>query len=163
MIQNHQMVLVETRRILPLIKSPWILLIYAKFGIGVLHYDNSTTAAGGPLPTGPDPFDLEFSINQAKSIRWNLTTGAARPNPQGTFNVHNVTLSQTFILSASTAEINGVPKFTVNNVSYLTPDTPLKLADHLVNGSGVYELDEFSTNSTNVKTRAWSFCCNWDS
>ena len=62
-----------------------------------------------------------------------------------------MTLSQTFILSASTAEINGVPKFTVNNVSYLTPDTPLKLADHLVNGSGVYELDEFSTNSTNVK------------
>ncbi|KAL6128449.1 hypothetical protein ACLB2K_071804 [Fragaria x ananassa] len=122
-----------------------------KFGIGVLHYDSSTTAAGGPLPIGPDPFDIELSINQANSIRWNLTTGAARPNPQGSFNVHNVTLSQTFILSASTAEIDGTPKFTVNNVSYLTPDTPLKLADHLVNGSGVYELDEFSTNSTIVK------------
>ena len=41
----------------------------SKFGIGVLHYDNSTTPASGPLPTGPDPFDQEFSINQAKSIR----------------------------------------------------------------------------------------------
>ncbi|GFZ14686.1 SKU5 similar 4 [Actinidia rufa] len=52
--------------------------------IGVLHYDNSTTSANGPLPNGPDPFDLDFSVNQAKSIRWNLTAGAARPNPQGT-------------------------------------------------------------------------------
>ena len=38
-------------------------------GIGVLHYDNSTTPVNGPLPSGPDPFDREFSINQAKSIR----------------------------------------------------------------------------------------------
>lgn len=79
-----------------------------------------------------------------------MTTGAARPNPQGTFNVTNVTLSQTFILSGSLAHIDGATYHTVNNVSYLTPDTPLKLADYYVNGSdGVYELDEFSTNSTN--------------
>lgn len=38
-------------------------------GIAVLRYDNSTTQANGSLPSGPDPFDLEFSINQAKSIR----------------------------------------------------------------------------------------------
>jgi iron transport multicopper oxidase len=62
-----------------------------------------------------------------------MTTGAARPNPQGTFNVTNVTLSQTFILHASTAEIDGAPRYTVNNVSYLTPDTPLKLADQFAN------------------------------
>lgn len=37
-------------------------------GIGVLHYVNSTTPPTGPLPSGPDPFDLEFSINQARSI-----------------------------------------------------------------------------------------------
>ncbi|KAM1594658.1 hypothetical protein ACFX15_000966 [Malus domestica] len=123
-----------------------------KFGIGVLHYDNSTTPASGSLPTGPDPFDREFSINQAKSIRWNLTTGAARPNPQGSFNVHNVTLSQTFILHASIAEIFGLAQFTVNNVSYLAPDTPLKLADQFLNGSGIYDLDKFSTNSSNVES-----------
>lgn len=81
-----------------------------------------------------------------------MTAGAARPNPQGTFNVTNVTLSQTFILSASTAEINGAPRYTVNNVSYLTPDTPLKLADQFANGSGVYLLDEFSTNFTNPES-----------
>lgn len=38
-------------------------------GVGVLHYDDSTTPVQGPLPRGPDPFDLNFSINQAKSIR----------------------------------------------------------------------------------------------
>ncbi|CAJ2629366.1 unnamed protein product [Trifolium pratense] len=119
-------------------------------GISVLHYDNSTTQANGPLPSGPDPFDLEFSINQAKSIRWNLTAGAARPNPQGTFNVTNVTISQTFILEASTTTIDRLSRYTVNNVSYLTPDTPLKLADHFSNGSGVYQLDAYSKNTSNV-------------
>ncbi|KAI9124380.1 hypothetical protein K1719_004302 [Acacia pycnantha] len=120
-------------------------------GIAVLHYDNSTTSANGFLPSGPDPFDLHFSINQARSIRWNLTAGAARPNPQGTFNVTNVTISQTFILKASTSDINGTLFYTVNNVSYLSPDTPLKLADHFSNGTGVYDLDEYPTNSSNDK------------
>lgn len=57
--------------------------------------------------------------------RWNMTAGAARPNPQlqGTFNVTNVTLSQTFILQNSVAEIQGHPRYVVNNVSYLTPNT----------------------------------------
>ncbi|TKY51744.1 Monocopper oxidase protein SKU5 [Spatholobus suberectus] len=119
-------------------------------GVAVLHYDNSTTLANGSLPSGPDPFDLQFSIDQAKSIRWNLTTGAARPNPQGTFNVSNVTISETFILQASTATIDGLSRYTVNNVSYLTPDTPLKLADYFANGTGVYELDAYPKNTSNV-------------
>ena len=84
------------------------------------------------------------------NCRWNLTAGAARPNPQGTFNVTNVTISQTFILEASTATIDQVSFHTVNNVSYSTPKTPLKLADHFSNGSGVYELDAYSKNTSNV-------------
>ncbi|XP_059669147.1 monocopper oxidase-like protein SKU5 [Cornus florida] len=116
--------------------------------VGLLHYDNSTTPPNGPLPNGPDPFDQVFSVNQARSITWNLTTGAARPNPQGSFNVSNVTLSQTFILEGSIAEIHGNPRYTVNNVSNLIPDTPLKLADQLANGSGVYQLNQFPVNST---------------
>ncbi|CAI0410867.1 unnamed protein product [Linum tenue] len=118
-------------------------------GVGVLHYSNSIAKLSSPLPSGPDPFDLDFSIDQAKSIRWNLTTGAARPNPQGTFNVNNVTISQTFILESSTSQIRGDPRYSINNVSYRVPDTPLKLADHFDNGSGVYQLDWFPTNSAN--------------
>ena len=78
-----------------------------------------------------------------------MTTGAARPNPQGTFNVSNVTLSQTFILHGSRAEIGGLPRYVVNNLSYYTLSTPLKLADHFVNGSGVYQLDAFPVQSVN--------------
>ncbi|KAK4480377.1 hypothetical protein RD792_013449 [Penstemon davidsonii] len=116
---------------------------------GILHYANSVSTVRGPVPMGPDPFDIDFSINQAKSIRWNMTAGAARPNPQGTFNVTNVTLSNTFILHGSNGVINGVPNYVVNNVSYLTPSTPLKLADHFRNGSGFYQLDKFPVHSVN--------------
>ncbi|KAF5197334.1 monocopper oxidase-like protein SKU5 [Thalictrum thalictroides] len=89
-----------------------------------------------------------FSLNQAKSVGWNITAGAARLYPQGTFNVRNVNLSQIFILHGSMAEINGAPRYTVNNVSYVTPNTPLKLADLFLNGSGVYQLDMPLVNST---------------
>lgn len=78
-----------------------------------------------------------------------MTAGAARPNPQGTFNITNITLSQTFILQGSITEINNLPRYVVNNVSYLTPNTPLKLADQFVNGSGVYQLDAFPVHSVN--------------
>ncbi|PKI34879.1 hypothetical protein CRG98_044725 [Punica granatum] len=120
-------------------------------GKGVLHYSNSGLTVDVSLPSGPDPFDVEFSINQAKSIRWNMTTGAARPNPQGTFNVTNVTISQTFILQNSAETIKDLPRFAVNNVSYYTQSTPLKLADYFLNGSGVYQLDEFPTQSVNAQ------------
>lgn len=120
-------------------------------GVGLLCYSDSTTQITGPLPSGPDPFDVDFSVSQAKSIRWNMTTGAARPNPQGTFNVKNVTLSQNFILQSSEAEIMGVPRYVVNNVSCYTVDPPLKLADHFLNGSGVYQLDQFPVKSVNAE------------
>jgi iron transport multicopper oxidase len=82
--------------------------------------------------------------------RWNLTAGAARPNRQGSFNVTNVTLSQTFILQGSKAAIDGLSRYAINNVSYYTVDTPLKLADYLVNGSGVYNLDQFPVKTVNA-------------
>lgn len=81
---------------------------------------------------------------------WNLTTRAARPNLQGTFNVSNVTLSQNFVHQSSEAEITDAPRYAVNNVSYFTVDTPLKLADHFLNGSGVYPLDQFPVRSVNA-------------
>lgn len=81
--------------------------------------------------------------------RWNLTAGAARPNPQGTFNVSNVTLSQTFILQGSLAKISRSARYTVNNVSYTVPNTALKLADYFNNGTGTYQLDAYSANSSN--------------
>ncbi|KAJ9175479.1 hypothetical protein P3X46_014029 [Hevea brasiliensis] len=128
-------------------------------GVGVLHYSNSLTQANGPLPTGPDPFDLVWSwkVHYFKFfalffIRWNMTTGAARPNPQGTFNVTNVTITQTFILEGSMAKIEGALRYTVNNVSYCTVNTPLKLADYFVNGSNVYQpIDWFPVSAVKAE------------
>ncbi|KAG5111867.1 hypothetical protein JHK82_035136 [Glycine max] len=81
---------------------------------------------------------------------WNLTTGAARPNPQGMFHVKNVTIIETFILNASTTTIDGLSRYSVNNVSFLILDTPLKLADFFSNRTGVYKLDAFSKNTSNA-------------
>lgn len=39
-------------------------------GVGVLHYMNSNSQASGPLPPGPNQLDRNFSISQAKSIRY---------------------------------------------------------------------------------------------
>lgn len=41
-------------------------------GMGVLPYLNSSAMATGPLPSGPGPFDIQFSINQARPIKWIL-------------------------------------------------------------------------------------------
>lgn len=38
-------------------------------GVGVLHYSNSNTQVNGPLPSVPDPNDLDFSLDQTKSTR----------------------------------------------------------------------------------------------
>lgn len=78
----------------------------------------------------------------------NMTTGAARPNPQGSFNVTNVTLSQTFVLNGNISVLDEATRYTINNVSYITPSTPLKLADQFLNGSGVYELDKYPVHSS---------------
>lgn len=76
-----------------------------------------------------------------------MSAGAARPNPQGSFNVTNVTLSQTFVLHGSIAQFGASFRYTINNVTYITPSTPLKLADQFLNGSGVYELDKYPVHS----------------
>ena len=36
----------------------------------VLHYTNSRTAVSGPLPAGPAPKDVQWSLNQAKTLRY---------------------------------------------------------------------------------------------
>ncbi|KAJ7543938.1 hypothetical protein O6H91_09G059300 [Diphasiastrum complanatum] len=109
-------------------------------GVGILHYTNSPAPASGPLPQGPENRDVNFSINQARSIRQNLTTGAARPNPQGSFHYGMINVSRTLIFQNSAPIISGLQRFAVNDISYINPDTPLKLADYF-NISGVFSLN----------------------
>lgn len=62
--------------------------------------------------------------------RWNLTANAARPNPQGSFHYGMINASKTLLLYGSEVAINGKQRYAVNGMSYIAPDTPLKLADY---------------------------------
>ncbi|KAK2660733.1 hypothetical protein Ddye_007266 [Dipteronia dyeriana] len=109
------------------------------FGIGIIRYLDSEVDPFGPLPAAPPPYDYEFSVDQARSIRWNLSTGAARPNPQGSYHYGNINISRTLVLDNGFMYEGNKLRYTINRVSFVHPDTPLKLADY-------YQLnDEFTS------------------
>lgn len=110
-------------------------------GVAILHYSNSQGPASGPLPDPPNEYDTYFSMNQARSIRWNVSAGAARPNPQGSFKYGQITVTDVYVILNRPPElIDGKWRTTLNGISYLTPSTPLKLAQQF-NIPGVYKLD----------------------
>ncbi|KAG1360826.1 monocopper oxidase-like protein SKU5 [Cocos nucifera] len=111
-------------------------------GVAILHYSNSKGKASGPLPDGPnDIYDKTWSMNQAQSIRTNVTSGAARPNPQGSFRYGSINVTQVYVLrNKPLVVINGKRRATLNGISYSPPATPLRLAD-AYDKEGVYTLD----------------------
>ncbi|CAN0906248.1 Monocopper oxidase-like protein SKU5 [Linum grandiflorum] len=100
------------------------------FGVGVVYYPDSNRPPSAPLPSRPSAFDYHFSIKQARSIKWDLEVGAARTNPQGSYHYGNINVSTTLVLENNLI-MDGSNKlrYTVNGVSFVHPDTPLKLAD----------------------------------
>nr|XP_010919477.1 monocopper oxidase-like protein SKU5 [Elaeis guineensis] len=111
-------------------------------GVAILHYSNSKGKASGPLPDPPQDFyDKTYSMNQARSIRWNVSAGAARPNPQGSFRYASINVTQVYLMkNTPPVVINRKRRSTINGISYSPPATPLRLAD-LYNLKGVYTLD----------------------
>lgn len=105
----------------------------------VLHYQGSGSPASGPLPIAPT-YHIHWSMKQARTIRWNLTANAARPNPQGSYHYGTIPVVRTIVLQNSVARIDGMLRYAVNKVSYINPDTPLKLADWL-DIPGVFDLN----------------------
>lgn len=104
----------------------------------VLRYANSAGRAPGPLPGGPT-IQIDWSLNQARSVRWNLTASGPRPNPQGSYHYGLVPVTRTIRLANSAATIGGKRRYAVNGVSYVGPDTPLKVADYYKIG-GVFSV-----------------------
>ncbi|KAL0377757.1 UNVERIFIED_CONTAM: L-ascorbate oxidase [Sesamum radiatum] len=109
----------------------------------VVHYSNSQIPVSAPAPDGPTT-EVEWSIDQARSFRWNLTSNAARPNPQGSFHYGKITPSRTIVLANSAPIINGKQRYAVNGVSYINSDTPLKLADYF-NIPGVFSINSIQS------------------
>ncbi|KAK6924095.1 Multicopper oxidase, C-terminal [Dillenia turbinata] len=104
----------------------------------VLHYDGSSTPASGEVPPAPGAY--HWSMEQARSIRWNLTANAARPNPQGSYHYGTIPLTRRIILGNSQSKINGLLRYAVNRISYINPTTPLKLADYF-SIPGVFDIN----------------------
>ncbi|OMP02267.1 Multicopper oxidase, type 1 [Corchorus olitorius] len=106
----------------------------------LVHYSNSAagTLLSGPLPGGPTT-QIDWSVEQARSIRRNLTASGPRPNPQGSYHYGMINITRTIRLASSACIINGKQRYAVNGVSFIPADTPLKLADYF-NISGVYSL-----------------------
>ncbi|KAG0567472.1 hypothetical protein KC19_7G137200 [Ceratodon purpureus] len=100
------------------------------YGLAVLHYSTSHRGlVSRDLP--PAPNDVQSSYEQARSIRMNLTAGAARPNPQGSYHYGQIKVNKTYVFANSALKVKGKQRFMVNGVSSLRPSTPLKLADYL--------------------------------
>ncbi|XP_045789570.1 monocopper oxidase-like protein SKU5 [Trifolium pratense] len=111
-------------------------------GVGILHYTNSKGKAKGHLPPGPDDqFDKTYSMNQARSIRWNVSASGARPNPQGSFRYGSINVTEIYVLkNKPLVKIGGKRRATLSGISYTNPATPLRLADKY-KVKGVYKLD----------------------
>ncbi|CAL1398131.1 unnamed protein product [Linum trigynum] len=102
-----------------------------------LHYQNSDGPASGDIPNSPKK--ISWSIKQALSIRTNSTASAARPNPQGSYHYGQVNITRTIILQSAAAQVDRKQRYGINGVSFVHPDTPLKLADHF-NIPGVFQV-----------------------
>uniref|UniRef100_A0A1D1XNU0 L-ascorbate oxidase n=1 Tax=Anthurium amnicola TaxID=1678845 RepID=A0A1D1XNU0_9ARAE len=104
----------------------------------ILHYSFSAGGVSGPPPGGPT-IQIDYSLNQARSIRWDLAASGPRPNPQGSYHYGLVNTTRTIRLANSAPIINGKQRYAVNSVSFIQADTPLKVAD-FYKISGVFNL-----------------------
>ncbi|KAK4477258.1 hypothetical protein RD792_016472 [Penstemon davidsonii] len=104
----------------------------------ILHYSNSRKPVSGPVPSGPST-DIQSSLNQARSIRTNLTASGPRPNPQGSYHYGQINVSRTIRVANLAGIVNGKQRYAVNGASFVPADTPLKLADYF-NIGGVFRV-----------------------
>ncbi|KAF9621486.1 hypothetical protein IFM89_021790 [Coptis chinensis] len=112
----------------------------------ILKYSNSAGPVSGPVPGGPT-IQVDVSLNQARSIRTNNTASGPRPNPQGSYHYGLINTTRTIRLANAPGLINGKQRYSVNSVSFVPADTPLKLADFF-KIDGVFRLKSISDNPT---------------
>ncbi|KAL6504799.1 hypothetical protein OROHE_023557 [Orobanche hederae] len=96
---------------------------------GYLRYGNSNGLSSDPLPGGPTT-EIDWSLNQARSIRTNLTASGPRPNPQGSYHYGMINTTRTIRLVSSAGQVDSKQRYALNSVSFKPADTPLKLADY---------------------------------
>uniref|UniRef100_A0A0A0K1K9 Uncharacterized protein n=1 Tax=Cucumis sativus TaxID=3659 RepID=A0A0A0K1K9_CUCSA len=117
--------------------SPDGLLINGR-GLNGNTFTVEQASVSGPPPGGPT-FQIDWSLEQARSLRRNLTANGPRPNPQGSYHYRLINVTRTIRLHSTAPIINGKQRYAVNSVSFIPADTPLKLADYF-KISGVFSL-----------------------
>ncbi|MBA0762956.1 hypothetical protein Gotri_012497 [Gossypium trilobum] len=81
---------------------------------GIIRYTNGKGVASSKLPTPPTSW--AWSLNQFRTFRWNLTTSAARPNPQGSYHYGSINITRTIKLINTAAQLNYVLGLTPFNI-----------------------------------------------
>ncbi|KAL6133743.1 hypothetical protein ACLB2K_065977 [Fragaria x ananassa] len=108
-------------------------------GLGLIRYTNGNGPANPELPLPPE--GLAWSLNQARSFRWNLTASAARPNPQGSYHYGAINITRTIKLVNSASKVDGKLRYAVNGVSHIDTETPLKYAEYFGVADKVFKYD----------------------
>ncbi|KAJ6670338.1 MULTI-COPPER OXIDASE TYPE I FAMILY PROTEIN [Salix koriyanagi] len=123
-IQDHLMLLVETEGSYTAQQTYRSLDIHASFATPTLMIFHPAH-----FPQDHSYMIISTPIEQARSIRWNLSAGAARPNPQGSYHYGRINASRTIVLRNGEIDTNR-HLYTVNGVSLVHQGTPLKMADY---------------------------------
>ncbi|KAG0539901.1 hypothetical protein BDA96_03G362200 [Sorghum bicolor] len=105
----------------------------------VIRYKGASAPPPAKLPESPSGW--AWSINQARSFRWNLTASAARPNPQGSYHYGQINITRTIRLGIGRGKVDGKERFGINGVSHVDPETPVKLAEYFNATDGVFQYD----------------------
>ncbi|KAL0459847.1 UNVERIFIED_CONTAM: L-ascorbate oxidase [Sesamum latifolium] len=100
--------------------------------VAIIRYANGKGPASPELPPPPpqNVAGIAWSVNQFRSFRWNLTSNAARPNPQGTYHYGKINITRTIRLANFRGTHDGKLRFGINGVSHQNPATPLKIAEY---------------------------------
>ncbi|KAF9601865.1 hypothetical protein IFM89_023719 [Coptis chinensis] len=77
----------------------------------------------------------------------NLSASGPRPNPQGSYHYGRIRVTRTIRQAISASFINGRGRYGINGVSFVSPDTPLKLVEYF-NIGGVLCLGSILDNPT---------------
>uniref|UniRef100_A0A2C9VGM5 Plastocyanin-like domain-containing protein n=1 Tax=Manihot esculenta TaxID=3983 RepID=A0A2C9VGM5_MANES len=108
-------------------------------GKGIVRYANGQGPPSPKLLEAPEGW--EWSLNQFRSFRWNLTASSARPNPQGSYHYGSINITRTIRLVNSPGEVEGKLRYAINGVSHTNPETPLKLAEYFGIADKVFKYD----------------------
>ncbi|KAL9248303.1 hypothetical protein vseg_021641 [Gypsophila vaccaria] len=111
---------------------------------GKIRYENGKGPSSNALPEAPTGW--AWSLNQFRSFRWNLTSNAARPNPQGSYHYGQINITRTVKLANTAGTVDGKLRYAINGVSHTDTETPFKLAEYYQTPEKVFKYDVIADN-----------------